>query len=155
VQAELAHFKDRWRRLFRGDLVIKRDVDVTTEDMQTHHVILWGDRTSNKLIAQVAPYAPIAWSDESIKAGDKTFASAGHVLTAIFPNPLQQRPTRYVVLNSGPTFREGHDRTNSLQNPKLPDWAIIDLSTPPDALAPGKVVDAGFFDEAWKWQSRK
>jgi hypothetical protein len=59
-----------------------------------------------------------------------------------------------VVLNSGPTFREGHDRTNSLQNPKLPDWAVVDLATPPDAQTPGKVVDAGFFDEEWKWRKR-
>jgi acetyl esterase/lipase len=154
VDAELAHFKDRWRRLFRGDLVVKKDTEVTVEDMQTHHVILWGDRTSNKLIAQVAPYSPIGWSDGAITAGDKTYPAEGHVLMAIFPNPLQQRPNRYVVLNSGPTFREGHDRTNSLQNPKLPDWAVVDLATPPDAQTPGKVVDAGFFDEEWKWRKR-
>ena len=56
----------------------------------------------------------------------------------------------YIVLNSGPTFREAHDRTNSLQNPKLPDWAIIDLSVPPDGWSPGKIVAADFFDENWK-----
>ena len=65
----------------------------------------------------------------------------------IYPNPLNS--DRYVVINSGLTFRENHDRTNSLQNPKLPDWAVLDLSTPPDGTAAGKVVDAGFFDESW------
>ena len=31
--------------------------------------------------------------------------------------------------------------------PQLPDWAIVDLRTPPGPRWPGKIVDAGFFDE--------
>jgi hypothetical protein len=72
---------------------------------------------------------------------------ATHVPLMIYPNPLW--PGRYLVLNSGPTFREAHDRTNSLQNPKLPDWAMVDITTPPDGVKPGKVVAAEFFDEGW------
>jgi hypothetical protein len=54
------------------------------------------------------------------------------------------------VINSGLTFREAHDRTNSLQNPKLPDWAILDITQPPSAESAGKVVAADFFDEFWQ-----
>ena len=54
------------------------------------------------------------------------------------------------VINSGLTFREGHDRTNSLQNPKLPDWAIVNLNQLPDNLSPGKIEAAGFFNESWE-----
>ena len=57
---------------------------------------------------------------------------------------------RYIVLNSGFTFREGSNTTNSQQTPKLPDWAVIDLGTPPSAKWPGLVVDAGLFDERWQ-----
>jgi hypothetical protein len=32
----------------------------------------------------------------------------------------------------------------------LPDWAVVDLSTPPNSVWPGKIVDADFFDEQWK-----
>lgn len=39
---------------------------------------------------------------------------------------------------------------NALQTPKLPDWSIMDLRTPPGPRWPGKVVKAGFFDENWK-----
>ena len=46
-------------------------------------------------------------------------------------------------------FRQGSDVTNALQTPKLPDWALIDLTVPPSAQWPGKVTDAGFFDEGW------
>jgi hypothetical protein len=66
----------------------------------------------------------------------------------IYPNPLN--PTRYIVLNSGHTFREDHNRTNSQQTPKLPDYTIIDLNTPASGKSPGKIAAAGFFDERWQ-----
>ncbi|MBI3465666.1 MAG: prolyl oligopeptidase family serine peptidase, partial [Planctomycetes bacterium] len=150
AQDELAHFQSRWRGLFRGDVRSKRDDEVTEDDMQRYHLILWGDSASNSVIAKVAEYLPIAWSGQQITAGNEKFAADGHVLTLIHPNPLQQRPTRYVVLNSGPTFREAHDRTNSQQTAKLPDWAVIDLSEPPGPERPGRIAAAGFFDEQWR-----
>jgi hypothetical protein len=36
-----------------------------------------------------------------------------------------------------------------LQTPKLPDWAIVDITVPPSAQWPGQVNAAGFFDEGW------
>ena len=39
---------------------------------------------------------------------------------------------------------------NARQVPMLPDWAIIDLRTPPNSVWPGLVVDADFFDEQWQ-----
>lgn len=66
----------------------------------------------------------------------------------VYPNP--QHRQKYIVVNSGPTFREAHDRTNSLQNPKLPDWAVVDISQAPSASAPGRIVAADFFDEQWR-----
>jgi len=54
------------------------------------------------------------------------------------------------VLNSEFTFREYDYLNNARQVPKLPDWAIIDLKTPPDSRYPGKVVDADFFGERWE-----
>ena len=47
-------------------------------------------------------------------------------------------------------FREAHDKTNSLQNPKLPDWAILDITQPPNDESAGKVVAADFFNERWQ-----
>lgn len=70
------------------------------------------------------------------------------VPVCIYPNPLN--PERYLVLNSGLTFREAHSKTNSLQNPHLPDWAVIDITTPPGNQAPGRIAAAGFFNETWE-----
>ena len=148
VAAELAHFQDRWRRLFRGDVRIKKDYEVTDRDLRDYHLILWGDRSSNRLIEKVVDSLPIGWSESAITVGDLSFPAAGHVLAAIYLNPEQ--PRKYVVLNSGMTFREAHDKTNSQQTPKLPDWAVIDLSQPPNDRTPGKIAAAGFFDEQWQ-----
>ncbi len=63
-------------------------------------------------------------------------------------------PDRYVVLNSSFTFREYDYLNNARQVPKLPDWAVIDLRTPPDSRHPGRIADADFFDESWHLRPR-
>ena len=150
VEFESQHQIDRWRALMRGEVRVKKDTQVTADDLRNHNLILWGDAESNSLIKQAVERLPVTWNDR-VRVAGKEFDAATHVPVMIYPNPLGQG--NYVVINSGPTFREGHDRTNSLQNPKLPDWAIIDVTVPPDGNSPGKVVDADFFDE--NWQVRK
>ncbi len=151
VRCESAGFMDRWRAVFRGQPRVKLDRDVTADDMKKYHLILWGDAQSNAVIASAlaANKAGVfSWSKDKIKIGEHTFESDAHVPAMIYPNPLASN--RYVVINSGPTFRQAHDRTNSLQNPHLPDWNIISLDTPPSASAPGRIAKCGFFDDQWK-----
>ena len=58
---------------------------------------------------------------------------------------------RYVVINSGFTFPQYAGASNSQQTPKLPDWAILDLSVPLAERVLGKgVVAADFFGEKWE-----
>ena len=148
VEFELKHFAERWRALMRGELPVKQDIHITAEDVRTKNLILWGDVQSNQIIADLTKALPFEWNEETLRVGEQVYSAAHHIPAFIYPNP--RNPGKYVVFNSGLTFREGHDRTNSLQNPKLPDWAVIDTSQPPDALMPGKVVTADFFDESWQ-----
>ncbi len=153
-QFESRHFIERWAALMRGEVRIKSDAEVTAEDMAHYNLVLWGDAESNRLIGRIAPSLPIAAvvpEGAALYLADaKGLPAVGIVPVLIYPNPLSGE--RYVVINSGLTFREGSDHTNSLQNPKLPDWAAIDLSHDPDENAPGLVTRAGFFDEQWKAQ---
>ncbi|MEQ8790467.1 MAG: prolyl oligopeptidase family serine peptidase [Pirellulaceae bacterium] len=159
VEFELAHFQQRWPALYRGELRTKRDVDVSKEDLENYHLILWGDPTSNTLLSRMlqeesgSHQLPLQWTPDKLVFAGKQLDAARHVPVLIYPNPLNAK--KYVVLNSGPTFREGHDRTNSLQNPKLGDWALIDLSEPPSATAPGRIVAAGVFNEQWQGNVEK
>ena len=148
TESELDHFVNHWRRHFRGDAIVKNDIDVSDEDVASAHLILFGDPTSNSVLGKVASQLPIQWRAESIAVGDREFDAAHHAPVLIYPNPLN--PKRYVVLNSGFTFREFAYLNNARQVPKLPDWAIVNLDTPANSLWPGQIVDANFFDEEWK-----
>ena len=146
--SELNHAVKEWRRQFRGDAIVKADSDISDADIASSNLILFGDPQSNAILAKVADKLPIQWSGDSVAVGDKSFNAAHHAPVLIYPNPLN--PNRYVVLNSGFTYREFAYLNNARQVPKLPDWAIIDTRTPADSLWPGKVVAADFFDEVWQ-----
>ncbi|MBL8813747.1 MAG: prolyl oligopeptidase family serine peptidase [Planctomycetaceae bacterium] len=148
ADAELARAIEHWRRHFRGDARVVNDVDLTDEMIQSSNIVLWGDPKSNSVLAKIADKLPIKWTAESITVKDKTYDAKTHAPILIYPNPLN--PNRYVVLNSSFTFRDYAYLNNARQVPMLPDWAIIDLTTAPNAVWPGKVVDANFFDEQWQ-----
>lgn len=148
VKAESERFLARWRSLMRGDVRVKAASQVTPEDMQTANLILWGDSRSNPLIARMLPKLPVRWTPDEVSVGAKTASTETNILLLGYPNPFA--PNRRVVFNTGLTFREAHDKTNSLQNPKLPDWAILDVSAAPTAESAGKVFAADFFDEKWQ-----
>jgi len=153
VDAEMERTVEQWRRHFRGVARVKEDHEVTDEDIARSNLILWGDPSSNRILAKIADRLPFAWSKQAVLVGDQSFAGDRHALVAIYPNPLN--PQRYVVLNSGFTFREFAHLNNARQVPVLPDWAVVDLSTPPGNVWPGKIVAADFFDERWGVKASK
>jgi hypothetical protein len=138
----------QWRQVFRGEARVKDDTAISDDDIAKHNLVLFGDPSSNAVLAKIAAKLPIAWTADAIAAGERKFDAKHHALIAIYPNPLN--PQRYVVLNSGPTFREYAQLNNARQVPMLPDWAVVDLRTPPGSQWPGKIADADFFGEKWE-----
>jgi predicted esterase len=154
---EIEHLKRRWPALFRGELPIKSADAVTAEDLSTKSLVLWGTPESNEIMRRAmtsgeSHSVPLKWKGSQIELDGRSYSGDHLVPAMVYPSPWSS--DRYVLINSGPTFREGHDRTNSLQNPKLPDWAVFDIRTPPSQTAAAGVVDAGFFDESWRMQRR-
>ena len=151
VQSEMKRAIREWRRQFRGEPRVKDDKDVTEADIASRNLVLWGDLSShsaNSMIAKIADKLPIRNKGSKIVVDSlRRFDAADRVPILICPNPLN--PERYVVLNSGFTFRERAYMSNALQVPKLPDWAIVDVRIPPDADWPGRIEAADFFDEEW------
>ncbi len=155
VRSELDRAIVHWRRHFRGDALVKDAADVSDQIIAERNLILWGDPASQPLIQKIADKLPIQWDEKQIVVGpDKTdrFDAKDHALILVTPNPLN--PKRYVVLNSSFTFRDFAYLNNARQVPMLPDWAVVDLKTPPGNVWPGNIVRAGFFDENWKLKSR-
>jgi pimeloyl-ACP methyl ester carboxylesterase len=154
----------QWHRIFRGEVTVRDDTDIMRAvvhasakpgpehigdaELAANNLVLWGDPSTNKVLEYISSKLPIKWDAKQVTLGSRTFDSATHVPILIYPNPLN--PTKYVVINSGFTFREDANSTNSRQVPKLPDYAIVDVTTPPNGHSPGKIVAAGFFGEKWE-----
>ncbi len=152
VDTEFQHATSEWRRHFRGDI---RQVDsqaLTEQHLRDHHVILFGTPQSNPWIAKVMESLPIAWTSTRLQVGATSYDAQNCVPLLIYPNPLN--PQRYVVLNSGFTFREYAYLNNARQIPMLPDWAVIDVRDGATSQVPGAVQQAGFFDENWQLKSQ-
>jgi pimeloyl-ACP methyl ester carboxylesterase len=147
VEREMQHAVTHWRQQFRGEAPVKDDRKIGPRDIAGSNLILWGDPSSNAVLAKIAEKLPIKWTKDGVVVGSETF-NASHVPVLIYPNPLN--PKKYVVLNSGFTYREYDYLNNARQVPKLPDYAVVDATTPMTSRGPGKVVAAGFFDETWK-----
>ena len=148
VQSELKRAIVHWRKQFRGHARVKKDTEVTDEDIKGANLVLWGDPQSNKLLARVVDRLPLTWGEGQLHVTEKGFDASHHMPVMIYPNPLNN--SRYVVLNSSFTYREYAYLNNARQVPMLPDWAIVDLTTPPGTQWPGKITAAGFFDEKWR-----
>ena len=146
--SELERAIEHWRRHFRGDARVVDDTDVTAELAGSANLVLWGDPSSNQVLAKIAGDLPIIWSADTIQVGKLSYPAGHHALIMVYPNPLN--PNRYVVLNSSFTFRDYAYLNNARQVPMLPDWAVVNLNTPAGNVDPGKVVAADFFDESWR-----
>ncbi len=148
VEAESAHAMLHWRKHFRGDVRMKLDRDLSQEDIDSSNLILFGDPDTNSVVGQIQDAIPVQWQPESISIGKASVPREGHVPALIFPNPLNEN--RYIVLNSGFTYREYDYLNNARQTPKLPDWALIDVREGATMRQPGIIREAGFFDETWQ-----
>lgn len=152
VREESSHFLVRWRSLMRGDPIVRKASEVSESDLKDSHLLLWGTPASNSLIAKTIASPSLKnilqWDERVVRIGTQESPASHSVPVLCYPNPLN--PSKYLIINSGLTFREAHDKTNSLQNPKLPDWAILDITEPPNASSAGRVVAADFFDNRWK-----
>lgn len=152
-EANLKRFAYEWQRYFRGELRIKDDTAVTAEDVRRCNLILFGDPGSNSWIRKVLPKMPIQWTPEELRLGQRRYSAIDHVPLLIQPSPFTA--DRYVVFNSGHTFREKELASlNYLLFPRLGDWAILKVGREnranPTEVSKETVVDTGFFDEQWR-----
>ena len=147
VQAEMKNAITEWHRQFRGRAIVKDDTDINFADM-TSNLILWGDPQSNQLLAKIAGQLPIEWTAKGIRLKDNKWPADKFVPVLIYPNPMHLQ--HYIVLNSGFTFSEFGHLSNSMQNAKLPDYAVLDMRVPIAERIPKGIARAGFFGERWE-----
>ena len=149
LNREIAYSKDRWERLMRGNVRIVNDVDLTDEQIANNHLVCFGDFLSNRYLNKMAPRLPFKWTRDELVIGDNTFDAATHAAVFCYPNP--KNPKKYIVVNSGMTFREFSNVSNSRQIAMLPDWAVLKVSDNfDDSIFAGEIKAEGFFSEYWQ-----
>lgn len=157
-EASLLRFTYEWHRYFRGELPVKEDTDVDDDDLRSCNLILFGDPGSNKWIERLLPKLPIRWTRDELTVAGSSYAPAEHVPALVYPNPLAPAgAARYVVLNSGHTFREAElAKLNYLLFARWGDWAVLKvgdrLPLQPSGPLEETVLEAGFFDDAWQFK---
>ncbi|MCA9192863.1 MAG: prolyl oligopeptidase family serine peptidase [Planctomycetales bacterium] len=146
IDREYQHATAEWIRHFRGNVVI---ASANSENLELldKNLILFGTPRTNPLMAKILPLLPVAWTQQDIAIGSARGDAQSCVPILVYPNPLH--PNRYIVINSGFTFREFAYLNNARQIPMLPDWAIVDISSGATTQLPGQIVAADFFDEHW------
>ena len=148
TEAQLGQALSDWELQFRAKPRVVDDIDLTRDDIENSNLILWGDAGSNLLIERIIDQLPLNWTSDTLALGQVEAGAGTHVPVLIFPNPLN--PNLYVVLNSGFTFSRFGHMSNATQTPKLPDWALVDISKPYNAGDPDCIAAAGFFNERWQ-----
>jgi hypothetical protein len=118
VKSEMEHALTQWRQVFRGDAPTKDDSAVSEEDIKSNNLVLWGDPASNAVLKKIIEKLPLKWTKDALEFRGYKLDAANYAPILIFPNPLN--PAKYVVLNSGHTFREKAALNNSDQTPSSP-----------------------------------
>jgi pimeloyl-ACP methyl ester carboxylesterase len=149
AKEEMEHRLVHWRRQFRGEAIVKDDAKIDDADIASSNLALWGDPSSNSVLARIADKLPIKWNGQQVEVAGKVYSADKHVPVLIYPNPLN--PKKYVVLNSAFTYREYDYLNNARQIPRLPDWAVLDVEQPRTSQRPAAIANAGFFNERWQF----
>ena len=117
------------------------------------NLILFGDPGSNSVLGQAMPGLPFRWAKDKIAWNGIDYAAVEHVPVLIYPSPFAAN--RYLVLNSGHTFHaDDFKGTNALLYPRLGDYALLKCAGDKKEPLAVEVVEAGLFDDFWRWPAR-
>ena len=153
AKAEAERFAGDWERLFGKPCRMKKDTEVSAEDVDRFNLILYGGPACNLVTARIMADLPIRIEGDLVRVDQKTFKGPDVGVKFCYPNPLN--PTRYVVVLAGTTWRGLYQIVNRFgnwfhwgpfDNRNWFDYGIFDDRT----SSPETFQLFGFFDPDWK-----
>ena len=142
------HAIDEWRRQFRGDAQVQDD---SASPTPTSRPATWSSGATRQQQGAGADRRQAAGEVDGkafAVGASKSYAAATHAPILIYPNPLNPKRTSCSTAAS----RSASTTTSTTPGRcrRLPDYAVVDMTTPPGRRWPGKVAAAGFFGEKWE-----
>jgi hypothetical protein len=134
-----------WLDFAAGVPRIRKDVDVTDDDVKRFNLVLFGTPATNAFLKRIAGSLPVTIGEGKFTVGKNAYEGANLGLGLVYPNPLN--PERLVVVWSGTTWGTGLPRNHKLD--LLPDYIVFDDTVSPVSSTNNFKV-AGFFDVNWK-----
>jgi len=89
------------RREFNITVPIKRDSDVTDDDLRGHHLVLIGRPDSNCLVSRFRDVLPVRFGPHSFEVRGKAYAHAETAVLTAAENPLNKRYAMVVIAGLG------------------------------------------------------
>jgi pimeloyl-ACP methyl ester carboxylesterase len=132
-----------WMLRANGIVTIKDDVDVTTADLGSYNLVVFGNVQTNSIIQRMNNDIPIKVLGDGISIRGRLISGAGAVMVA--PNPLN--PRKYVVVVGGGSAG-AFQTAGRLCLADLPDYVVFD-----EGAFRGKkltFIAGGFFDKHWR-----
>jgi predicted esterase len=131
-------------RLFVGKFRVKKDTEVSGDDLQNANLILIGRPESNEITKKIQSKLPIRLEGDTIVAKGNLPAKDLHI-AFIYPNPLN--PQRYVFVQYATDAKSFESVPKSEQ---LPDYMIF------QRVSDGKItktefLDVGHFNGRWQF----
>ncbi len=149
---EAERFSAQWEDWQHTRCRIKKDTEVTQEDIQRFHLMLFGNPKTNSINERIKQDLPVRFKDASIIFSDKKFTGKSVGVSMIYPNPLNQQ--RYVLIQAGTTW-QGMVKISKRIGAEF-DYIIFDNRTTGINVHQGNLtVDGspllrGFFDQDWQ-----
>jgi predicted esterase len=129
---------------------VKRDLDVTEDDLRRASLHLFGTPRSNLWLRRVEASLPVRLAPDGVAVGSEIHRGPDVGFKLIYPNPLA--PQRYLMVSAGVTASAA--RWANWLPLWVPDYIVYDQRT----VSPrgGKILvnrparAAGYFDKSWR-----
>jgi len=143
---ELRRFAD-WGDLPDVHFLIKPDTLITKNDIESSHLVLFGDERTNSIITRINEKSPVRFDGSSVVAGKDRFSRDQVAFKCVFPNPLN--PEKFVLLNFKEEWNYAENWSFQASFKLLPDYFIYRRGG--DHPFATEVLKAGFFTDQWTW----
>jgi dienelactone hydrolase len=138
-----------WKKAQKYEPRVKKDIDVTEDDLNKYSLFLLGGPEDNKISKLVFERIPFKIKSDEITIDGRSFNAKDAVLQAVYPNPYNAE--RYIVVVAGTSAAGLAFFDSRCTNLFECDFYIADKTIPMAGIKNEKImVAAGFFNNNWK-----